>query len=379
MPAYNTGQAYGPQFNPSLYPNTDFNSSPIHNPAPRGYAPRGYEQPQAPAYPDTNYTASPYYNFDLSPPPNPNLNVKQYPEFDIRPPVYHSAEDYKVSERSPAPTYSQPNLYPGFGLNPPSHQNLYPQPEPPSANPYPNYSLQPNLPHPAFEGSTNYRPQAAPYRPTAPEVNNENYCSMCAEAIFGTDMLVLSCLHKYHHQCIRNKMPSTCLSTGCGYSISTQEKAAISSKVTPSNVARCKICMNMIHDVKKDAAVHCLKMTSKIHKECFIIDVEKQTNGMVLLTKGEAAKLKVMCPICGGEVNEDAVKRNLLPEKYQLYKVEREQREREDKKRLDEEKRAKIKPKCCGKELNKNEFVIILEGQGIQNAIIMTCNIKCNT
>jgi hypothetical protein len=298
----------------------------------------------------------------------------------MRPPAYPSAEDFKMPENPTAPPYAQSAAYPNIDFSP-SYRNLEPQP----LNTYPNYPTQPNFSYPAFEnvgghnannfeGVGNYRPQAAPYKPIAPETKDENYCLICAELILGTDMLVLSCLHKFHHQCLKSNMSPTCLVPGCGHLITAQEKAAILSKVTPNNVAKCRICMNLINDVRKDAATHCLKVTSKMHKDCFIMDVEKQTNGMFLLTKGEAAKFRVMCPICGCEVNEDAVKKNLLPEKYKVYKAERDKREKEDKKKLDYEKKAKIKPKCCGMELNKNEFMTVLEAQGIQNAVIITSN-----
>lgn len=407
---YNAGNNFNPPaydkpaFGPSLYPGGDFNppsySGPSYNPPVNS----GY--PQGSTYPSTNFNANPYANISFEP-PKANFNEPQYPRPDLGPPAYPnnfgSSDGYKAPER---PGFFQPPAYPNIDFNSPSYQNsypppAYPKPEPrPSYNP-PGYSVpsnnyppaygQPNFAYPAFEDMGGHgnnfnganiprpkEPYGAPSIATAPESKNENYCLLCAELILGTDMLVLGCLHKFHHHCLKTNATAGCLVPGCGHKITVQERAAISSKVIQCSMAQCKICRNIIADIKKDAAIHCIKMTSKIHKDCFISDIEGQTNGLVVLTKSETTKFKVTCSNCGGEVNEEAVRKNLLPEKYKIYKTERDQREKEERKKAEEEKRAKIKPKCCNMELNKNEFITALEAQEIQNLLVMSCKFICN-
>eukprot|EP00826_Nyctotherus_ovalis_P035037 TRINITY_DN296_c0_g1_i10.p1 TRINITY_DN296_c0_g1~~TRINITY_DN296_c0_g1_i10.p1 ORF type:complete len:515 (-),score=92.68 TRINITY_DN296_c0_g1_i10:195-1739(-) len=405
MQGYGAPQGFGgyqpcpapaPAPRPSLYPAAGFNppaySPPSYNPSEYPGS-KGYPS-QAPSYP----AANPYSNLSFDPPPpKGGYNVPQYPGHEVRP-SYPSAEAYRPPER---PVYFQPPAYPSANFNPPPYHggNQYappgyskPEPHAPASNPLPypapsalQVSNQPNFAYPNFEEygmhqtypsdfpSANPRPQspyAAPYKPE----NNDNYCLLCGELILGTELLVLSCLHKYHHQCLKTNITSACPVPNCEHRMTIQEKAMIAAKVVPSNVASCKICKNLIDDVKKDAAVHCTKQPGKMHKDCFISDIERQSNGMLLLTKGEAAKFKLVCAVCNGDVSEDAIKKNLVAEKFKIYKTEREQREKEEKKKLEDERKAKIKPKCCGMELNKNEFVTVLEAQGIQNPITLTSN-----
>lgn len=394
---YQPRPAPAPAPRPSLYPAADFNppaySPPSYNP-PEYPASKTYP-PQAPSYP----AANPYANVSFDP-SRSNFSAPQYPGAEMRP-AYPSAEAYRPPER---PAYFQPPAYPSPAFNPPSYHggNQYvppgyskPEPRPPVGNPLP-YSApsapqvpnQPNFAYPSFEEygmqqsypsdfpSANPRPQA-PYAAPYKSESAENYCLLCGEQILGTELIVLGCLHKYHHQCLKANITSACPVPNCEHRMTIQEKAAIAAKVVPSNVAPCKICKSLIDDVKKNAAVHCTKLPGKMHKDCFISDIEKQSNGMLLLTKGETAKFKLVCAVCNGDVNEDAIKKNLAAEKFKIYKTEREQREKEERKKLEDERKAKIKPKCCGMELNKNEFVTVLEAQGIQNAITLTCKPEC--
>ena len=169
--------------------------------------------------------------------------------------------------------------------------------------------------------------------PEDPEIYKHD-CLICNQKINIYDMIVLNCLHKFHHKCIQKNSIKVCPIEKCYRRLTMQEKAAVMSKIEPRIEKMCEICKKMIYDVKHEAAIHCPDTKEKMHASCFMAKIEEETEGKILMTQQERKKCNILCPICKKPINETNVKQNMDPERYAILKNERDTRELEYKKRI---------------------------------------------
>jgi len=351
---------------PQAYPSNPMPAAPAYNFA-GPYSKPAYSVPSAP---NPAPTASLYPTFDDFDPnftgAPPAYNPAPFPKFDnlsINSPPQISADNgyappptYEPQGGAQDPTYYQSDPYAG-----------YPAPMPGA----PIYNMPPEYNAPGYMPPHNeYSP---PLKPAKEDLKKGEFqCSICYSPIQSKDLLVIGCLHKFHYACLQANQPLVCPVPNCGYALTLEEKIMKPAEVIPPGGALCIICKQIIREVKKNGASHCSKEGGKMHKECFILELGTMTEGKVLLTKAEEAAYHRLCPACHEPVTESHIKSNMPSDQFKTYKNSREARAKEEQRLIDAEKHAKIKTKCCSKELNKKEFVNVLNSMGIPNILALS-------
>ncbi len=265
-------------------------------------------------------------NFAAAPMPLPAGTAPLYPTFDDFNPAAFQAPvqpQWRTGAMAPVPAPA-PASYP-------------PPRAAPGPVPAPAYNAAPAVPPYYNQPPAAYPPQNAYSYPAygAPAAYEDKKmgeaCHLCGAPIAVKDLATLNCFHKFHMACLQAKPIVSCPVPGCGYVLSAEEKTSLGG-APAAGATICTICKNPIADVKKEAVVHCTRGTGKMHKECFILELATMTDSKVLLTKSEDNAYRRICPVCNEYVSEDAVKKNINSDQFKMYRKNRDEREKEEKK-----------------------------------------------
>lgn len=315
---------FEPLFNPNLPSAPVASALPQYNMASSSFAPPPAYQNSSPSYrnPPAPYSIPPpAYQNPSSPYKNPPPVYQNIPPAGAQDSAYPSLDDYNPADfqlpvmRPHAPEIQRPAMQP-----------------PPSYYQEPNYSASYQSPPPP--PPMDYNPYAQ--RPSQSEYYEDKKdmddfpCGICASPIKPEDAMTLPCKHKFHKYCFQQMKSKNC--PVC-QAISESVACPIKKPQLSADV-QCEICKKPINDVKKDAANHCTRGTGKMHKECFENVITDLTDAKVLLTKTEDNTYHRVCPVCHEYISEDSVKKNLPADRFKIFKQNRDERDKEEKKKI---------------------------------------------